>query len=82
MTVTVSFLGLMAGGLCNLIAVILLAKSYKRLRRVELLAIILLFSIAFSAHSMSHAYQESAFNWNPISKFFPIPSMNAFSQVN
>jgi len=67
-----SIIGHCFGGILLLVALIMLYFSFPKATSVELTIIVLLFSIAISAHSLGHAYAEVNYNWNPLEgKFIP-----------
>jgi hypothetical protein len=66
MAIRPSFLGLMSGGVLMLIAMIIFYNNYKKFNPAQVVMIILLLSIAVSAHSGLHSVEEIYYNWNPI----------------
>lgn len=62
----VSFIALMVSGLLNLTAIYLLLNNFNKLKTTELLMIVLLFSVAVSAHGLLHGYTEIYLDWNPL----------------
>lgn len=67
-----SLIGHSFGGILLFVAFIMLYFAYPKATVIELTMIVLLFSIAISAHSMGHAYAEVNYNWNPLEgKFIP-----------
>jgi hypothetical protein len=72
----VSFVALMVSGILNLTALILLLNNYNKLRISELVMVVLLFSIAVSAHGLFHGYAEIYLDFNPLAgKFTPKNNM-------
>lgn len=63
-----SFIGLFATGLLNLAVVILFLLNYKKLTSVQLLGVVLLFSISIGIHSLLHGHQEIHYGFNPLKK--------------
>lgn len=66
MSVRPSFLGLMSGGFLMLVAMIIFYNNYKKLQATQTIMILLLLSIAVSAHSGLHSVEEIYYGWNPI----------------
>ena len=61
-----SFIGLFATGILNLASVILFLFNYKKFTSIQLLGVILLFSISIGIHSLLHGHQEVYYGFNPL----------------
>ena len=61
-----SFLGLAAGGLLIGMAAILIAINYRKISILPGIFLLLVASIAVSAHSVLHFYEEIHYGWNPL----------------
>lgn len=61
-----SFLGLVLGGLLIGLAAVAVVIHYRKLGLLPVIYILLLASIAISAHSVLHFYEEVVYNWNPL----------------
>lgn len=61
-----SFIGLIVGGVLILIALILTMINAAMLQGRDWVLIVLLFSVAVSAHSILHSYEERWYKFNPM----------------
>lgn len=61
-----SFLGLSAGAILLTIAAVMMWINWRRFSAAEAAGLMLLLSIAVSAHSLLHASEEVNFDWNPL----------------
>lgn len=61
-----SFLGLMATGFLNLIAIILIAINFKAISPVVMVQVVLLLCISIGIHSMLHFHEEVHYGFNPL----------------
>ena len=66
MAVRPSFLGLITSGFLMLFALIIFYNNYRKLAAPQVIMILLLLSIAVSAHSGLHSVEEIYYGWNPI----------------
>lgn len=61
-----SFVSLAIGGILIAVAIIMIYMRYDKLSSSELISIILLLSIATSAHGFLHSQEEIHFDYNPL----------------
>lgn len=61
-----SFLGLIATGFLNLLAIILVLVNFNAITSAMFIQIVLLFAISIGIHSMLHFQQEIHFDFNPL----------------
>ncbi|QIG60193.1 hypothetical protein [Dishui Lake large algae virus 1] len=61
-----SFLGLVATGLLNLVAVILILVNFKVMSAVMFVQVILLLCISIGIHSQLHFNEELYYKFNPL----------------
>lgn len=61
-----SFLGLVVSGVLILISIVLIFQHWKSFKGYEWIVVVLLLSIATSAHSIQHEFEEIFFKFNPL----------------
>jgi hypothetical protein len=61
-----SFLGLIATGLINLVAIVLLLVNLKAFSAVMLVQVVLLLGISIGIHSILHFQEEVHYGFNPL----------------
>ena len=77
-----SFYAHVLNGLFLLFAIILVIMNMtelKRLKPSKMIVIVLLFSLVFGIHSLTHLGLEKVYGFNPINRFNP---MNRFNPIN
>ncbi len=63
---TPSFIGLVASGLLNLVAVVIFLINIETISATALVQVILLLAISIGIHSLQHFQQEVHYGFNPL----------------
>jgi hypothetical protein len=61
-----SFIGLSTGAILLTVGAVIMWINWRRFSPVDAAGLLLLLSIAVSAHSLLHANEEVNFGWNPL----------------